>query len=52
MKYKLICYGCGKATNKGYHVLCEGTIYHYCTDCLEDAKAAKENEEIRAIEKF
>lgn len=52
VKYKLICYGCGKATNEGYHVLCGDTICHYCTDCLEDVEAAKENEEIRAIEKF
>jgi len=52
VKYKLICYGCGKATDKGYHVLCEGTIYHYCLECLEDAKAAKKNKEVRAIEKF
>ena len=52
MKYKLICYGCGKATNEGYHVLWGDTIYHYCPDCLEDEEAAKKNEEIRAIEKF
>ena len=52
MKYKLICFGCGKATNEGYHVLIDGTILHYCTDCLEDVEAAKENEEIQAIEKF
>jgi hypothetical protein len=52
VKFKLICYGCGKATNEGYHVLAGDTICHYCTDCLEDEEAAKENEEIRAIEKF
>ena len=52
MKYKLICYGCGKATDKGYHVLSDDTIYHYCPNCLEDEEAAKENEEIKAIEKF
>ena len=52
MKYKLICYGCGKATSEGYHVLCGGTIYHYCPDCLEDVETAQENEEIQAIEKF
>ena len=52
MKYKLICYGCGKATNKGYHVLIDGTILHYCTDCLEDEEAAEESEEVKAIEKF
>ena len=52
MKYKLICYGCGKATSEGYHVLCGDTIYHYCPDCLEDVEAAQENEEIQAIEKF
>ena len=52
MKYKLICYGCGKATNEGYHVLSDDTIYHYCPDCLEDEEAALGNEEIQAIEKF
>jgi len=52
VKYRLICYGCGKATNEGYHVLAGDTICHYCTECLEDEEAAKENEEIRAIEKF
>jgi ribosome-binding protein aMBF1 (putative translation factor) len=52
VKYKLICYGCGKATNEGYHVLCEGTIYHYCPECVEDEEAAKKNEEVKAIEKF
>ena len=52
VKFKLICYGCGKATNEGYHVLAGDTICHYCPDCLEDEEAAKENEEIRAIEKF
>ena len=52
MKYNLICYGCGKPTQEGYHVLCEGTIYHYCPDCLEDVEAARENEEIQAIERF
>ena len=52
MKYKLICYGCGRATSEGYHVLIDGTILHYCPDCLEDVEAARENEEIQAIEKF
>jgi hypothetical protein len=52
VKFKLICYGCGKATNEGYHVLAGDTICHYCTECLEDEEAAKENEEIQAIEKF
>jgi hypothetical protein len=52
MKYNLICYGCGKPTREGYHVLCGDTICHYCTDCLEDEEAAKENEEIQAIERF
>ena len=41
MKYKLICYGCGKATSEGYHVLINGTILHYCPDCLEDVEAAR-----------
>ncbi len=52
MRHKLICYGCGKATGEGYHVLSEGTIYHYCPDCLEDVEAARENEKIQAIERF
>ena len=52
VKYKLICYGCGKATEKGYHVLSDDTIYHYCPNCLEDEEAAKKNKEVRAIEKF
>ena len=52
MEYKLICYGCGKATNKGYHILCDGTIYHYCLDCLEDKGAVQENEEVQGIERF
>jgi ribosome-binding protein aMBF1 (putative translation factor) len=52
VKYKLICYGCGKATNEGYHVLIDGTILHYCPDCLVDVEAARKNEEIQAIEKF
>lgn len=52
MKYKLICYGCGKAISEGYHILCEGTIYHYCPECLEDAEAARKNKQIQQIEKF
>lgn len=52
MKYKLICYGCGKATSEGYHILCEGTIYHYCLECLKDAEAARKNKQIQRIEKF
>jgi len=52
MKYKLICYGCGKATDKGYHVLSDDTIYHYCLECIEDVEAVRENEEVQGIEKF
>jgi hypothetical protein len=52
MRHKLICYGCGKPTQEGYHVLSDNTIYHYCPDCLEDVGAAEENEKIQAIERF
>ena len=52
MEYKLICYGCGKDTSEGYHVLCEGIIYHYCLGCVEDAEAIRENEEVQGIERF
>ena len=52
MKYKWICYGCGRAASEGYHVLCEGTVYHYCAECLEDAEAVRRNEKVQEIEKF
>mgnify|MGYP001167319517 FL=1 len=52
MKHKWICYGCGKPTEEGYHILCDNVIYHYCSDCLEDVEALRENEEVQEIEKF
>lgn len=52
MKYKWICYGCGRTTSEGYHILYEGTVYHYCAECLEDAEAVRRNEGIQAVEKF
>lgn len=51
MKYKWICHGCGKATSEGYHVLCEGTIYHYCSDCLIDVEAVQKDEDVQ-VEKM
>lgn len=51
MKYKWICYGCGKPTKEGYHLLCDGTIYHYCTDCLIDVEAVQRDGDVQ-IEKF
>lgn len=52
MKYKLICYGCGEPTREGYHVLSDDTIYHYCSKCVEDEGAIRENEEVQGVEKF
>jgi hypothetical protein len=52
MKHNLICYGCGKPTREGYHVLSDNTIYHYCPNCVEDVKAVRENEKIQGIEEF
>lgn len=51
MKYRLICYGCGKAVSEGYHILWDNTIYHYCSECLEDVEAVQKNEGIQ-VEKF
>lgn len=52
MHYRLICYGCGKATREGHHVLSDDTIYHYCLDCVEDVETVLEQDEVQGIEKF
>ena len=52
VKFKLICYGCGQATSEGYHVLIDGTILHYCPECVVDEEAVREHEEVQGVEKF